>query len=98
MLQQNEVALLTEDEYEWLVPIEKQSDRIYFYHQQDKLHILPTLQVEDKVWISLPESKTIIPGQSYLKLATVQYIGPLEGKPGRYLGLELLVRTFFSYR
>ena len=95
----SDVAPLDEDGYEWLVAIQKPIDRHQVYSRQDKLEAVKKLQLGDRVWVSLPTSD----GTQYLRSgasccgATVQYIGPLQGTPGRWIGVELKVRPEGAY-
>ena len=95
----SDVAPLDENGYEWLVAIQKPIDRHQVYTQQDKFEAIKKLQLGDEVWVSLPTSE----GTQYLWSgasccrATVQYIGPLQGMPGRYAGVELKVRPEGAY-
>lgn len=89
-----DVVPLDEDDYEWLVAIPKPTDRYQVYTQRDKFKAVKKLQVGDRVWVTLPLSDGA-PFQSSgctCCKATVQYIGPLQGMPGRYAGVELEVR------
>ena len=90
----SDVAPLSEDDYKWLVAIGKTVDRWQFYIQQDKLETVKKLRVGDNVWVALPVGDEIphhLVGSSCCH-ATVQYIGPLQGTPGRWIGVELKVR------
>ena len=91
----SDVAPLSEDDYEWLAAIGKTIDRWYFFFsQRDKLETVKKLQVGDKMWVSVTAgdgNPPHLPGTSYC-LATVQYIGPLQDTPGRWVGVELKVR------
>ena len=95
----SDVAPLDEDGYEWLVAIQKPIDRHQVYTQQDKFEAIKKLQLGDEVWVSLLVSeRTQYPrsGSSCFH-ATVQYIGPLQGMPGRYAGVKLKVRPEGAY-
>ena len=86
----SDVAPLDEDDYEWLVAIEKPMDRYQFYSQRGKLEAIKKLQVGDKVWVTVPVSYEFqLPGSCCCQ-GTVQYIGPLY--KGRWIGVELKVR------
>ena len=80
----SDVGSLSEDDYEWLVAIQKLVDRFQVYGQQEKLEAIKRLKFDDKVWVSLPTSD----GASFKLVgpscctATVRYIGPLQGLPG----------------
>ena len=90
----SDVAPLSEDDYKWLVAIGKTIDRWQFYTLQDKLEAVKKLRVGDNVWVALPVGDEIphhLVGSSCC-LATVQYIGPLQDTPGRWVGVELKVR------
>ena len=89
----NDVAPLSQDDYEWLVAIQKPVDRFQVYGQQEKLDAIKRLKLDDKVCVSLPT----IDGASfklatYCCTATVRYIGPLKYVRGRWVGVELVVR------
>ena len=86
----SDVAPLSKDDYVWLAAIGKTIDRWHFYIQRDKLEAIKKLQVGEKVWVSLPSLHHLM-GTSCC-LATVQYIGPLQDTPGRWIGVELKVR------
>ena len=95
----NDVISLSEDDYDWLVAIGKTIDRWQFYILQDKFETLKKLQVGEKAWVSLPAGDGTphhLSGSSCC-LATVQYIGPLQGTPGRWIGVELKVRSRIQY-
>ena len=91
-----DVAPLSEDDYDWLAAIGKTIDRWHFYIQGDKLNAVKALKVGDNVWVSLP----VVEGIPHLSSgtsccqATVQYIGPLQDTPGRWVGVELKVCTY----
>ena len=90
----SDVAPLSEDDYEWLAAIGKTIDRWLVYIQRDKLETVKKLQVGDNMWVSIPPSDGIphhLTGTSCCH-ATVQYIGPLQDTPGRWVGVELKVR------
>ena len=90
----SDVAPLDEDDYAWLVAIQKCIDRCQVYSQRDKLEAVKKLQLGDKLWVSLPFKDgppSQLPGSSCCQ-ATVRYIGPLQEKPGRWVGVELKVR------
>ena len=90
----SDVAPLSEDDYEWLVAIQKPVDRFQVYSLEKKLDAVKRLKPDDKVWVSLPTSDGAsfkLVGPSCC-LATVRYIGPLQGSPGRWVGVELMVR------
>ena len=92
----SDVAPLSEDDYEWLAAIGKTIDRWQVYIQQDKFEAVKKLQVGDNVWVSLPLGDGTPPhvqGTSCCH-ATVQYIGPLQDTPGRWVGVELKVCTY----
>ena len=95
----SDVAPLSEDDYEWLAAIGKTIDRWQAYIQGNKLETVKALQVGDKVWVSLPAGDGTPPhllDTSYCQ-ATVQYIGPLQDTPGRWVGVELKVRQKVHY-
>ena len=95
----SDVAPLSEDDYEWLAAIGKNMDRWQVYIQGDKLNAVKALQVGVKVWVDLPAGDGTtrhLPGSSCC-LATVQYIGPLQDIPGRWIGVELKVRQNVHY-
>ena len=88
-----DVAPLSEDDYDWLAAIGRTIDRWQVYIQGDKLESVKKLQVGEKVWVSLPTANEVPPhlvGPSCC-FATVQYIGPLQDTPGRWIGVELKV-------
>ena len=88
-----DVIPLSEDDYEWLAPIRKNMDRWQVYVQGDKLESAKTLKVGGNVWVSLPVgdgNPHHLQGTSCCQ-ATVQYIGPLQDTPGRWVGVELKV-------
>ena len=90
----NDVVPLDENDYEWLVTIQKPVDRYFFYSQRDKFENVKKLQVGAKVWVSLPSNDGAqfqLQGSSCC-LATVRYIGPLRDMPGQWVGVELKVR------
>ena len=89
----SDVTPLDEDDYEWLAAIERSIDRYQIYAQQDKFEAVKNLQVGDKAWVSLPftDGTHSLQGSSCCQ-ATVQYIGPLQGHKGRWVGVELKVR------
>ena len=92
----SDVAPLSEDDYEWLAAIGKTVDCWQVYIQQDKLNVVKALQVGDNVWVTLPLGDGIphhLTGTSCCH-ATVQYIGPLQDTPGRWIGVELKVCTY----
>ena len=89
----SDVAPLSKDDYEWLAAIGKTVDRWQVYYQGDKLEAVKKLQVGDKVWVSLPlgdGTPSHLWGPSCCHV-TVQYIGPLQDTPGRWIGVELKV-------
>ena len=95
----SDVAPLDEDDYEWLVAIQKPIDRYQVYSQRDKYETVKKLQVGDKVWVSIPASDVAplhLQGSSCCQ-ATVRYIGPLQDMPGRWVGVELKVRHKGTY-
>ena len=87
----SDVAQLSEDDYEWLAAIGKAIDRWHFYIQRDKLNAVKAMQVGDNVWVSLPPDDVSELCGTSCCLATVQYIGPLQDAPGRWIGVELKV-------
>ena len=90
----SDVVPLSEDDYEWLAAIGRTIDRWQVYIQRDKLETVKKLQVGDHVWVTLPLGDGIphhLSGSSCCR-ATVQYIGPLQDTPGRWVGVELKVR------
>ena len=90
----SDVAPLDEDSYEWLVAIQKPQDRYEIYTQQYKLEAVKMLKITDTVWVSVSmsdKSSSTLPGSSCC-LATVQYIGPIQDIPGRWIGVNLKVR------
>ena len=90
----SDVIPLSEDDYEWLAAIGKTIDRWQVYIQGDKLEAVKKLQVDERVWVALPAGDRTPPhlvGSSCCH-ATVQYIGPLQDTPGRWIGVELKVR------
>ena len=92
----SDVIPLSEDDYEWLAAIRKNMDRWQVYVQGDKLESAKALKVGYNVWVSLPvgDGNTHhLPGTSCCH-ATVQYIGPLQDTPGRWIGVELRVCTY----
>ena len=96
----SDVAPLSEDDYEWLAAIGKTIDRWQVYIQRDKLNAVKAMQVGGNVWVSLPtadEIPTHLAGTSCC-LATVQYIGPLQDTPGRWVGVKLKVRSKVHYQ
>ena len=96
----SDVIPLSEDDYKWLAAIRKNIDRWQVYVQGDKLESAKALKVGDKVWVSLPLGD----GNAHHLLgtscsqATVQYIGPLQNTPGRWIGVELKVREKVHYQ
>ena len=89
-----DVAPLSEDDCEWLAAIGKTMDRWQVYIQGDKLEAVKKLRVGEVVWVSLPAGDGVphhLPASSCCQ-ATVQYIGPLQDTPGRWVGVELKVR------
>ena len=96
----SDVAPLSEVDYEWLAAIKVTIDRWQVYSQRDKLNAVKALQVGDNVWVSLPVGDGTphhLPSTSCC-FATVQYIGPLQGTPGRWIGVELKVRQKVHYQ
>ena len=96
----SDVIPLSEDDYKWLAAIRKNIDRWQVYVQGDKLESAKALKVGDKVWVSLPAGDGNLhhlPGNSCCH-ATVQYIGPLQNTPGRWVGVELKVREKVHYQ
>ena len=92
----SDVIPLSEDDYEWLAAIRKNMDRWQVYVQGDKLELAKVLKVGEKVWVSLPVgdgNPHQLPGTSCCH-AIVQYIGPLQDAPGRWIGVELKVCTY----
>ena len=89
-----DVAPLCEDEYEWLVAIEKPIDRHQVYIQRDKFDAVKKLQVGIKVLVSLQvqAGATLELPICSSRQATVQYIGPVQDKPGRWIEVELEVK------
>ena len=90
----SDVAPLSEDDYEWLAAFGKTIDRWQVYIQGNKLEAVKKLQVGDNAWVCLPlgdGTPPHLPGSSCCN-ATVQYIGPLQDTPGRWVGVELKVR------
>ena len=90
----SDVIPLSEVDYEWLAAIGKTIDRWQIYIQQDKLEAVKKLQLDERAWVSLPVGEGKLPeihGSSCCQ-ATVQYIGPLQDMPGRWVGVELKVR------
>ena len=90
----SDVAPLSEDDYEWLAAIGKAIDRWQVYIQGDRLEIVKMVQVGANVWVSLPTADEAPPHLvgTCCCHATVQYIGPLQDTPGRWIGVELVVR------
>ena len=89
----SDVGSLSEDDYEWLVAIQKLVDRFQVYSQQEKLDAVKRLKVDDRVWVSLSTSHGVpLRLMASCCQATVRYIGPLQGLPGRWVGVELMVR------
>ena len=88
----NDVAPLSKDDYEWLAAIQKPIDRFIIYTRQGKFEVVKKLQVGERVWVSLPASDGTPLLSSFCCQATVQYIGPLQDMPGRWVGVELKVR------
>ena len=86
-----DMAPLSEDDYEWLAAIRKNMDRWQVYCQGDKLESAKTLKLGGNVWVSLPGDGNPhhLQGTS---CGQVQYIGPLQDTPGRWIGVELKVR------
>ena len=95
---ESDVAPLSEDDFEWLVAIQKPTDRHKMFSQRDKLDIVKRMQVNDRVWVSLPLGEGIQPQppNSTCCYATVKYIGPIQGMPGQRIGVELKVRNKLS--
>ena len=94
-----DVAPLSEDDYEWLAAIGKTIDRWEVYIQRYKLEAVKKLQVDERVWVALPAgdgTPSYLVGSSCCH-ATVQYIGPLQDIPGRWVGVELKVRYKVHY-
>ena len=90
----NDVAPLSEDDYEWLAAIQKPIDRFKVYTQRGKFEAVKKLQVGERVWVSLPVSDGAplqLSGSSCCQ-ATVQYIGPIQDMPGRWVGVETKVK------
>ena len=90
----SDVAPLSEVDYEWLAAIGKPVDRFQVYSQQEKLDAVKRLEVDDKVWVSLPNNDGAqfqLVGSSCCQ-ASVRYIGPIQDMPGRWVGAELMVR------
>ena len=85
-----DVIPLSEDDYEWLAAIRKNMGRWRVYIQGDKLESAKALKVGNSVWVSLPIGDFDL-SPSFCH-ATVQYIGPLQDTPGRWIGVELKVR------
>ena len=97
----SDVAPLSEDDYEWLAAIGKTIDRWQVYIQQDKLNVVKALKVGERVWVVVEVSVGDgilhhLTGTSCCH-ATVQYIGPLQDTPGRWIGVELKVRSKVHY-
>ena len=95
----SDVIPLSENDYEWLAAIGKPIDCWYVYFQQDKFKAIKKLQVDERVWVCLPASDgkpSELTGSSCCH-ATVKYIGPLQGMPGRWVGVELKVRQSVHY-
>ena len=95
----SDVAPLSEDDYEWLAAIGKAIDRWQVYIQGDRLEIVKMVQVGANVWVSLPTADEAPPHLvgTCCCHATVQYIGPLQDTPGRWIGVELKVRSKVHY-
>ena len=89
-----DVIPLSEDDYEWLAAIGKAIYRWQVYVQGDKLESAKALKVGDNVWVSIPLGDGTLPHLAGTSCcyATAEYIGPLQGTPGRWVGVELKVR------
>ena len=90
----SDVILLSKDDFEWLAAIGKAIDRWKIYIQRDKFEAVKKLQVDERVWVSLlasDEKPSELSGSSCCH-ATVKYIGPLQGMPGRWAGVETKVK------
>ena len=95
----SDVIPLSKDDYEWLAAIGKTIDRWQVYIQGDKLEAVKKLQVGEIVWVTITAGDGTPPhvqGTSCCH-ATVQYIGPLQDIPGRWVGVELKVRYKVHY-
>ena len=89
----SDVDPLSKDDYELLAAIGKTIDRWQVYIQREKFESVKKLQVGERVWVSLPlgdGNPHYLMGPSCC-LATVQYIGPIQDTPGRWIGVELKV-------
>ena len=90
----SDVIPLSQDDFEWLAAIGKAIDRWKIYIQRDKFEAVKKLQVDERVWVSLlasDEKPSELSGSSCCH-ATVKYIGPLQGMPGRWAGVETKVK------
>ena len=90
----SDVISLSEDDYEWLAAIGNTIDHWHFYRLQNKLEAVKKLRVGEKVWVDPlvgNEMPHHWPGTYLCCQATVQYIGPLQNTPGRWVGVELKV-------
>ena len=90
----SDVIPISEVDYEWLAAIGKTTDRWKIYTQRDRFEAVKKVQVNERVWVSLPgsnEKPSGLPGSSCCH-ATVRYIGPLQDIPGRWVGVETKVK------
>ena len=90
----SDVIPLSQTDFQWLAAIGKAIDRWKIYIQQDRFEAVKKLKVDEKVWVFLPASDEKPPelqGSSCCH-ATVKYIGPLQGMPGRWVGVETKVK------
>ena len=89
-----DVVPLSEVDYEWLAAIGKAIDRWQVYIQRDKFEAVKKLQVDERVWVSLPASDGKPPELPVSSCchATVRYIGPLQDTAGRWVGVETKVK------
>ena len=95
----SDVIPLSKDDYEWLAAIGKTIDRWQVYVQGDKLEAVKKLQVGEIVRVTITAgvgTPPHLPATSCCH-ATVQYIGPLQDTPGRWVGVELKVRSKVHY-
>ena len=87
------VSYVTHSEYKLIAPVKELGDRLVLFNDKEKLYSIKTLQVNSRVWVSVP---TITLG-STCRNGTIKYIGPIEGEEGHYFGIELKVYPDYLY-
>ena len=71
------VASVTNSQYKLIAPVKELGDRLVLLNDKEKLHSIQKLQVNSRVWVSIPT-----PLGSTYRNGTIKYIGPIEGEEG----------------